>query len=177
MESQLALQHVRRIRLTWHSKQQKKRQGKYSQVWSDRLPILMGSTQQSMKLSFLMKVIPQDLALAFPVAFLPFWSAFLSSARSVLPASLWKLFFSWLKRSAGSSQTIKKGQCESVSPSRRRRRRTSFLKKKKRLMLFVNTWNVYFLKHRGIMDVVCTPLFVRGHSRTRKMSMYSNHQR
>ena len=44
LESQLALQHARRIRLTWHSKQQKKRQGKYSQVWSERLPILMGST-------------------------------------------------------------------------------------------------------------------------------------
>ena len=37
--------------------------------------------------SFLMKCIPQNLGFAFPFAFLAFWSAFLLSARSFLPAS------------------------------------------------------------------------------------------
>ena len=192
-----------RMRLTWHSKQQKKRQGKngrcdqretikpdgtyihtvnsfhlqHSSVrhWKPS-SILVGSLQQSMKISFLMEVIPQDLALASPFAFPAFWSAFLLSARSFFPASLWKLFFSWLKRSEGSSRTINKGQCESVSRSRRRRRRRTSLVKKRIGICFFNTLNFYFLKHRGIMEVVCTPLFVHGHARTREMPVYSHHQ-
>ena len=55
---------------------------------------------------------PARPGLAFPFAFLTFWSAFLLSAPSFLPASL---FFSWLERSAGSGQT--KGQNESLSRS------------------------------------------------------------
>ena len=74
--------------------------------------------------SFLMKCIPQNLGFAFPFAFLAFWSAFLLSARSFLPASL---FFSWVERSAGSGQIIK-GQYESLSRSQRRGGRTTFVK-------------------------------------------------
>ena len=102
-----------------------------------------------------MKVIPRDLASAFPFAFLAFWSAFRLSAPSFLPASRWKLFFSWLKRSAGSSQTIQ-GQCEAVSPSRRRRNLICQIKKW--LMCFFNTWHIFWLlKHTGITEVSALP--------------------
>ena len=90
--------------------------------------ILIGSTQQSMNqwcYLFWWKLYPGTWLQPFPLLSSP--SDLPSSCLllpSFLPAALWKHFFSWLKRSAGSSQTIK-GQCEAVSPSRRR---TSFVK-------------------------------------------------
>ena len=116
-----------------------------------------------MKLSFLMEVIPQDLALAFPFAFLAFWSAFLLSARS--SSITLETLLLLVEKIRGLKPDHQKGQRESVSRSRRRRRRrrTSFVKNRRGICFF-NTWNVYFLKHRGIVEVVCTPLFVHGHS-------------
>ena len=117
--------------------------------------ILLETTWQSLELSCLMKRIPQDLALPFPFAFLAFWSAFLLSARSFLPASLWKLFFSWLERSAGSSQTIKGSA-------------NHYLDLDEKETSFVFSPNSDFSNTEESWPY--------GNSWTPKMSLYSNHQ-
>ena len=124
-----------------------------------------------------MEVILQDLALAFPFAFLAFWSAFLLSARSFFQHHSGNSSSLGWKYQRAEARPSKKGNAnqymdleEEEEGRRRRRKRTSFVKKKV-AHLFFNTWNVYFLKHRGVMEVVCTPLFVHGHSRTHNMSM------
>ena len=105
-----------RMRLTWHAKQQKKRQGKYSQVlirettkpdgtyidivnsfhlqhssvWKGVAGGAIENHHQSWwdvhsnhwSCLFWWKLYCKTMALAFPFAFLAFWSAFLLSARS-----------------------------------------------------------------------------------------------
>ena len=115
-----------------------------------------------MKLSFLMEVIPQDLALAFPFAFLAFWSAFLLSARSST-ITLETLLLLVEKDQRAQARPSKRATRISISISKKKEEEERHVKNRLGICFF-NTWNVYFLKHRGIVEVVCTPLFVHGHS-------------
>ena len=127
--------------------------------------ILMGSSQQSMKISFLMEVILQELALAFP----------LLSSPSDLPSPC-LLVPSFQHHSGNSSSLGWKDQRAQARPSKKgnanqyldleeeeEEEEERHLSKKEVVRFFQYLKCLLFQTGHG-------------HSRTRKMSMYSNHQ-
>ena len=109
-----------------------------------------------MKLSFLMKVIPQDLASAFPFAFLAFWSAFLLSAPSFLPSSITlETLLLLVEKISGVKPDHQRAMRSSISILKKK---NNICKIKKWLICFFNTWNIFWLlKHTGITEVSALP--------------------